>query len=101
MIKNDWKLFCAKLAMAVGFSGFAVCWMIGWNTEIRVFGDPAYAEQTEFRPNAVEVKGGIYYLEALYASQYNNAMRWIVPLMSVGGLGGAFFEYRRRKGDKK
>lgn len=92
----DWKLLCAKVAMAIGFGGFAVCWMIVWNTEQRVFSDPAYAQKTDSRSVPITAEGNMYYLEPVYASHYNAVMSGIVPFMAIGGLGGAYFEFRRR-----
>ena len=93
----DWKLGVAYALLLIGALGFFGCWIIGWNTEMRVFSDAIFSMPSEMRTDAIEVKGKIYFVEPNYGWYFRMSDRLILVSFAIGGLGGGYVEHRKRK----
>jgi len=91
------RLKLAKLAMYLGMVGFALCWMIGWATESRVFSNPVFRKRSATRTALTWVKGHGYYLEPLTSAAFRISTDAISSVFLLALLGGAYVNYRKRK----
>jgi hypothetical protein len=101
---SRWLVKLAYGFLSIGALGFVACWSVGWATEGRVLNNDTnreiFSKPDALRTVAVEMKGRTFYLEPDWGQNYNMSQRAILWCWLVGGLGGAYVEYRKRK-DKK
>ena len=94
---SDWKLRVANALLLVGALGFFGCWIIGWNTETRVFSDTSFTKPSVTRTEAIQVKNSIYYVEPNYGWYFRKSDQLMFVSFAIALLGGGYVEHRRRK----
>ena len=94
---SDWKLRVANALVLIGVLGFFGCWIIGRNTETRVFSDASFTKPSATRSEAIRVKNSIYYVEPNYGWYVRRSGQLIFVSFAIALLGGGYVEHRKRK----
>ena len=79
----------------IGFGGFFVCWVVGWNSEQQVLGRAELRQPSGKRTAPIEMKGVTWYVEPAFARRYNTADYFIGGFWLLGVAGGAIRERKR------
>ena len=96
---SDWKLRVANALVLIGVLGFIGCWIIGRNTETRVFSDASFTKPSATRSEAIRVKNSIYYVEPNYGWYVRKSGQLIFVSVAIALLGGGYVEHRKRKSE--
>ena len=96
---SDWKLRVANALVLIGVLGFIGCWIIGRNTETRVFSDASFTKPSATRSEAIRVKNSSYYVEPNYGWYVRKSGQLIFVSVAIALLGGGYVEHRKRKSE--